>query len=62
MDVGADLRRCRIGAGLSQQALADIAGTSQPTVAAYEARTSYAERADTQTTARDMRLHDRRRA
>lgn len=31
------MRRCRVRAGLSQQALADAAGTSQPTVAAYEA-------------------------
>lgn len=37
MDVGPSLRRCRNSAGLSQQALADAAGTSQPTVAAYEA-------------------------
>ncbi len=37
MDVSAILRMCRAQAGLSQQALADAAGTSQPTVAAYEA-------------------------
>ncbi len=36
MDVGGQLRRYRDRAGLSQQALADAAGTSQPTVAAYE--------------------------
>jgi transcriptional regulator with XRE-family HTH domain len=36
MDVSKQLRRCRNQAGLSQQALADAAGTSQPTVAAYE--------------------------
>ena len=36
MDVGSHLRRCRERAGLSQQALAISAGTSQPTVAAYE--------------------------
>lgn len=36
MDVGAALRNCRERAGLSQQLLADMAGTSQPTVAAYE--------------------------
>lgn len=37
MEVSTDLRRCRDRAGLSQRALADAAGTSQPTVAAYEA-------------------------
>jgi transcriptional regulator with XRE-family HTH domain len=37
MDVGSDLRWCRKQGGLSQQALADASGTSQPTVAAYEA-------------------------
>lgn len=37
MDTGTHLRRCRDRAGLSQRALADAAGTSQPTVAAYEA-------------------------
>ena len=37
MDFGARLRECRRQAGLSQQSLADAAGTSQPTVAAYEA-------------------------
>ena len=37
MDVSGTLRKCRAQAGLSQQALADAAGTSQPTVAAYEA-------------------------
>lgn len=37
MDVGSRLRACRTSAGLSQQSLADAAGTSQPTVAAYEA-------------------------
>ena len=36
MNVGPILRRCRDEADLSQQALADAAGTSQPTVAAYE--------------------------
>ncbi|MEO6651339.1 MAG: helix-turn-helix transcriptional regulator [Ilumatobacteraceae bacterium] len=36
MDVGTQLRRCRTRAGLSQDALAQAAGTSQPTVAAYE--------------------------
>ena len=36
MDVGTQLRRCRDRAGFSQQDLADAAGTSQPTVAAYE--------------------------
>ena len=36
MDVGSQLRRCRDRAGLSQRSLADAAGTSQPTVAAYE--------------------------
>ena len=30
------IRRCRHEAGLSQQALADAASTSQPTIAAYE--------------------------
>lgn len=37
MSVGQQLRECRTGAGLSQHALAAAAGTSQPTVAAYEA-------------------------
>lgn len=37
MDVSGRLRECRQRAGLSQQSLADAAGTSQPTVAAYEA-------------------------
>jgi transcriptional regulator with XRE-family HTH domain len=36
VDIAAQLRRCRDRAGLSQQSLADAAGTSQPTVAAYE--------------------------
>jgi transcriptional regulator with XRE-family HTH domain len=36
MEIGTQLRRYRGRAGLSQQALADAAGTSQPTVAAYE--------------------------
>ena len=36
MHVGTELRRCRTRAGLSQHALAQAAGTSQPTVAAYE--------------------------
>ena len=37
MDVGTHLKRCRTRAGLSQHALAQAAGTSQPAVAAYEA-------------------------
>lgn len=37
MDVGTKLKSCRKRAGLSQHALARAAGTSQPTVAAYEA-------------------------
>lgn len=37
MDVSTHLQRCRDRAGLTQQSLADAAGTSQPTVAAYEA-------------------------
>lgn len=36
MDVPVLLRACRQRAGLSQQTLADAAGTSQPTIAAYE--------------------------
>ena len=36
MDVAAQLRSCRARAGLSQTALANAAGTSQPTVATYE--------------------------
>ena len=36
MDISAELRRCRQTAGLSQRALAEQAGTSQPTIAAYE--------------------------
>lgn len=36
MEIGSQLRQHRDRAGLSQQALADAAGTSQPTVAAYE--------------------------
>lgn len=31
------LRECRTRAGITQQSLADAAGTSQPTIAAYEA-------------------------
>lgn len=37
MDVSGRLRECRQRAGMSQQSLAEAAGTSQPTVAAYEA-------------------------
>lgn len=37
MDVGLTIRKRRQQAGLSQQALADAAATSQPTIAAYEA-------------------------
>ena len=36
MDAGALLRAARIRAGLSQRALAEAAGTSQPAVAAIE--------------------------
>ena len=36
VDVSTMIRRCRREAGLSQQALADAASTSQPTIAAYE--------------------------
>lgn len=36
MDVATQLRHCRERARMSQKALADAAGTSQPTVAAYE--------------------------
>lgn len=37
MEVGPELRHCRVRAGLSQHALAQAASTSQPTIAAYEA-------------------------
>jgi len=36
MDIGTRLRRARTEAGLTQAELADRAGTSQPTVSAYE--------------------------
>ena len=37
MNAGREIRAARIGAGLSQKELADLAGTSQPAVAMYEA-------------------------
>jgi len=36
MDVGATLRAARAAAGLTQRGLAERAGTSHPTLAAYE--------------------------
>src|SRR5215213_1413288 len=36
MDAGVALRDARIGAGMSQAALAELVGTSQATISAYE--------------------------
>ncbi|MBK6967549.1 MAG: helix-turn-helix transcriptional regulator [Candidatus Microthrix sp.] len=62
MDVAAQLRSCRARAGLSQTALANAAGTSQPTVATYESGRVTPNVSTPHSIVGSVRLHAGRRA